>query len=141
MTLAALIRKRETRTLANDNPAKAANDGPARGEPLAGFAALSLANPTEAKTECLPDPVAEGIRRHRVAATGHELMPSLNPERTFTATIVSVRFSATAATGGQWLLNSRIADSSVCCPKTPMRTHDPFRSVDFLQSRPSQLSM
>lgn len=49
MTLAALIRKRRTANPANDNPAKAANDGLARREPLAGLAALALANPTEAK--------------------------------------------------------------------------------------------
>ena len=67
MTLAALIRKRETGIPANDNPAKAANDGRARGEPLAGLAALALANPTEAKIESLPDPAAEG-RRQRVLA-------------------------------------------------------------------------
>ena len=67
MTLAALIRKREAGKPANDNPAKAANDGRVRGEPLAGLAALSLANPTEAKTESLPDPAAEG-RRQRVLA-------------------------------------------------------------------------
>ena len=75
MTLAALIRKRETGTPANDNSAKAANDGPARDEPLAGLATLSLANPTEAKTESLPDPAAEG-RRQRVLA-----MLAANPAR------------------------------------------------------------
>jgi hypothetical protein len=67
VTLAALIRKRETGTPANDNSAKAANDRPARDEPLAGLATLSLANPTEAKTESLPDPAAES-RRQRVLA-------------------------------------------------------------------------
>ena len=67
MTLAALIRKREAGKPANDNPAKAANDGRARDEPLAGLAALALANPTKAKTESLPDPAAEG-RRQRVLA-------------------------------------------------------------------------
>ncbi|MBT9567809.1 MAG: hypothetical protein IV085_05870, partial [Thiobacillus sp.] len=51
MTLAALIRKRESVSPANANPAKAANDGQGEGEPLAGLAALALANPTEAKTE------------------------------------------------------------------------------------------
>lgn len=50
MTLAALIRKREPGKLANANPAKAANDGQGEGEPLAGLAALALANPTDAKT-------------------------------------------------------------------------------------------
>ncbi len=67
MTLAALIRKREAGKPANDNPAKAANDGRARGESIAGLAALALANHTEAKTESLPDPAAEG-RRQRVLA-------------------------------------------------------------------------
>ena len=67
MTLAALIRKRETGKPANDNPAKAANDGRARGEPLAGLSALALASPMEAKTESMPDPAAEG-RRQRVLA-------------------------------------------------------------------------
>ncbi|MBW8458643.1 MAG: hypothetical protein K0M58_09405 [Thiobacillus sp.] len=51
MTLAALIRKRESVSPANANPAKAANDGWGEGEPLAGLAALALANPTEAKTD------------------------------------------------------------------------------------------
>lgn len=50
MTLAALIRKRETLTPANANPAKAANDGQGEGEPLAKLAPLALANPTDAKT-------------------------------------------------------------------------------------------
>lgn len=67
MTLAALIRKRESGKPANDNSAKAANDGRARGEPLAGLAALALANPAEAKPESLLDPAAEG-RRQRVLA-------------------------------------------------------------------------
>ena len=67
MTLAALIRKREAGKPANDNPAKDANDGRARGESLAGLAALALANPTAAKTESLPDPGADG-RRQRVLA-------------------------------------------------------------------------
>ena len=44
MSLANLIRKRETGKLANANPAKAANDGMAKGEPLAGLAPLALAN-------------------------------------------------------------------------------------------------
>lgn len=51
MTLAALIRKRESEKPANANPAKAANDGQGEGKPLAGLAALALANPTEAKTD------------------------------------------------------------------------------------------
>ena len=51
MTLAALIRKRESGKPANANPANPANDGQGEGEPLAGLAALALANPTEAKTE------------------------------------------------------------------------------------------
>jgi len=67
VTLAALIRKRETGKSANDNPAKAANDGRTGDEPLAGLAALALANPTEAKTEPSPDPAAED-RRQRVLA-------------------------------------------------------------------------
>ena len=49
MSLANLIRKRETGKPANDNPAKAANDGRASGEPLAGLATLALANPIEPK--------------------------------------------------------------------------------------------
>lgn len=49
MTLAALIRKREPEKPANANPAKAANDGQAEGEPLAKLADLALANPTDAK--------------------------------------------------------------------------------------------
>ena len=49
MTLAALIRKRETQMPANDNPAKAANDEQARSEPLAGLATLALANPRGTK--------------------------------------------------------------------------------------------
>lgn len=50
MTLAALIRKREFEKPANANPAKAAKDGQGEGEPLAGLAALALANPTDAKS-------------------------------------------------------------------------------------------
>lgn len=67
MTLAALIRKREAGKPANDNPAKDANDGRASDESLAGLAALALANPTDAKTESLPDPGADD-RRQRVRA-------------------------------------------------------------------------
>jgi len=52
-------------------------------------------------------------------------MPAVDPEQTLTHTTIKVRYSATAAVGGHWSLNSRIADSSVCCPITPMRTHDP----------------
>lgn len=51
MTLAALIRgkrKAESVEFANANPAKVANDGLAKGEPLARLAALALANPPEA---------------------------------------------------------------------------------------------
>lgn len=59
MTLAALIRKRESGTPANANPAKAANDGQGEGEPLAGLAALALANPTEAKTANVAQTVAQ----------------------------------------------------------------------------------
>lgn len=50
MTLAALIRKSESVTPANANPAKAANDGQGESEPLAGLAALALASPTDAIT-------------------------------------------------------------------------------------------
>lgn len=50
MSLANLIRKRETGKPANASPAKAANDGRANGEPLAGLAALAFANPAEPKT-------------------------------------------------------------------------------------------
>lgn len=47
MTLVSLIRKRERATLANANPAKAANYGWAPGGTLARLATLALANPTE----------------------------------------------------------------------------------------------
>lgn len=50
MSLANLIRKRETGKPANANPAKAANDGQAKEGTLARLATLALANPTEAKT-------------------------------------------------------------------------------------------
>lgn len=56
MTLAALIRKRGAGKVANDNPAKVANDGQARGEPLAGLAALALAS--------LPSPKTATAQRH-----------------------------------------------------------------------------
>lgn len=49
MTLAALIRKRETGKPANANPANVAKDGHQNGEPLAELAALALANPPEAQ--------------------------------------------------------------------------------------------
>jgi hypothetical protein len=66
VTLAALIRRRETGSPANDNPAKVANDGQSRGKPLARLAALALANSQEAETVA-PDPEAE-LRRQRVLA-------------------------------------------------------------------------
>lgn len=59
MTLADLIRKREPATLANANPAKAANDGRAAREPLARLATLALANPTEEKP-AKPEKVVDG---------------------------------------------------------------------------------
>ena len=68
MSLAALIRKRETGKSANANPANPANlanDGGVRGEPLARLATLALANPPNPKVA--PDPAAEA-RRQRVLA-------------------------------------------------------------------------
>lgn len=53
MSLANLIRKRETGKPANANPAKAANDGQGKGEPLARLVTLALANPTETKPAVL----------------------------------------------------------------------------------------
>ena len=50
MTLAALIRKRESGSPANANPAKAANDGLEEGEALAKLAPLALATPTHEET-------------------------------------------------------------------------------------------
>lgn len=50
MSLANLIRKRETGKPANDNSAKAANDGRVNDEPLARLAGLALANPTQPTT-------------------------------------------------------------------------------------------
>ena len=67
MTLTALIRKREAAKPANDNPAKVAKNGGAKGQPLAGLAALALANPQESETDTLPDLAAEE-RRQRVLA-------------------------------------------------------------------------
>jgi hypothetical protein len=67
MTLAALIRKRETGKPANDNPAKAANDGNAKDEPFAGLAALALANATSPEVAFQPDGAGEA-RRERVLA-------------------------------------------------------------------------
>ena len=64
MSLAALIRKRDTGKPANENSAKAANDGLAGGRSLAGLAPLALASPQEAQTAA-PDPAAEA-RRQRV---------------------------------------------------------------------------
>ncbi len=57
MTLAALIRKRETVKPANANLAKVANDERARGEPLAGLATLALANTANEKTASMPGKV------------------------------------------------------------------------------------
>ena len=65
MTLAMLIRKRDSGKSANANPAKAANDGSVRGEPLARLATLALANSPNPKVA--PDPAAEA-RRQRVLA-------------------------------------------------------------------------
>lgn len=67
MTLAALIRKRESAKPANDNAAKAANDGTAGEQPLAGLAALALADSTTPEVASLSDPEAEA-RRQRVVA-------------------------------------------------------------------------
>ena len=49
MTLAALIRKRDTGALANATPAKVANDEGVLEPTLAGFAELALAKPAETK--------------------------------------------------------------------------------------------
>ena len=52
--------------IANDNPAKVANDGRARGQPLAGLAALALASFTSREVTP-PDPAAEARRQHVLA--------------------------------------------------------------------------
>ena len=51
-TQLAHFRKRDTGKPANDNSAKAANDGLAGGRSLAGLAPLALANPQEAQDNC-----------------------------------------------------------------------------------------
>lgn len=68
MSLANLIRKRETVAPANANPAKAANDDPGKTTTLARLATLALANAAEAKggvADDIPDPAA-AARRQRV---------------------------------------------------------------------------
>jgi hypothetical protein len=60
MTLATLIRKREAGKSANDNSAKVANDGRATERPLAGLAALALANSPDERTANLSYAACEG---------------------------------------------------------------------------------
>jgi hypothetical protein len=67
MSLSTLIRKGGLAKIANDNPAKAANDGLARSEPLARLATLSLAPPQSPEVAPLPDPVAEARRQRGLA--------------------------------------------------------------------------
>lgn len=64
MSLANLIRKRETVAPANANPAKAANDEQSKAGTLARLATLALANSKEEESTT-PDPQAEA-RRERV---------------------------------------------------------------------------
>ena len=119
MTLAALIRKRETGKPANDNPAKAANDGRARDEPLAGLAALSLANPTEAKTESLPDPATED-RRHRVL-----VMLADNP---------ALRLAVVCDGRGDPVpVSVAIRDNGTCEVLIPAAGFDPFALLELVE--------
>ena len=61
MTLAALIRKRDSGEPANANPAKAANDEGVRGEPLARLATLVLANRPESANRTPADERVEKV--------------------------------------------------------------------------------
>ena len=119
MTLAALIRKRETGTPANDNPAKDANDGRARGESLAGVATLALANPTEAKIESLPDPGADG-RRQRVLA-----MLADNPALRLAVVCDGYRDPVPVALA--------IRDKGTCEVLIPAARFDPFALLDLVE--------
>lgn len=67
MTLAALIRKRETGTPANANPANSANDGQGKAGTLATLATLALANP-QTPEDAPPADLALEARRERVLA-------------------------------------------------------------------------
>ena len=119
MTLAALIRKRETGEPANDNPAKAANNGRERGQPIAGLAALSLANPTEAKTESWPDPAAEGRRQRVLAMLAH------NP---------ALRLAVVCDGHGDPVpVAVAIRDKGTCEVLIPAARFDPFALLDLIE--------
>jgi hypothetical protein len=68
VTLADLIRKRDTAKSANANSAKAANDGQVQKAPLARLATLALANPTSPKVAPRQDDAEE--LRHLVREAG-----------------------------------------------------------------------
>lgn len=123
MTLAALIRKREAGKPANDNPAKDANDGRASDESLAGLAALALPNPTDAKTESLADPGADG-RRQRVLA-----MLADNP---------ALRLAVVCDGQGDPVpVALAIRDKGTCEVLIPAARFDPFDLLDLVERHAS----
>ena len=127
MTLAALIRKRGPGKPANDNPAKAAIDGLARERPLAGLAALALAQPRNAANDTggennsLLDPAAERRRQRALA------MLAERP---------GIRYAVatdTSADPDAVLLTLAIRGHATCELRIPHDRYDPFLLLDLIE--------
>ena len=127
MTLAALIRKREAGKPANANPARVANDGLAKGRPLAGLAALALAIPTSPEVVPLRDPAAE-VRRQRVLA-----MLAERPDIRY-ALITDARAEREAVILALATRGAMRDGSIVTCElRVPRAKYDPFLLLDLIE--------
>lgn len=120
MTLAALIRKRDAGKIANDNPAKAANDGLARERPLAGLATLALANSTRPEVVPLLDPAAEARRQ------GVLTMLAERPAIRY-AVLTDDRADPEAV-----ILALAIRGRATCELRIPRNRYDPFLMLDII---------
>lgn len=117
MSLAKLIRKRETGKPANANPAKAANDGQVQGAPLARLAKLALATPPESTNATPAD-----ARMDKVISKLHG-----DP---------GLRYAVEAhidADADAVILTLAIRDKAACELRIPRDKYDPFLLLDLIE--------
>lgn len=137
MSLADLIRKREPGKPANDNPAKAANDGRVKGEPLVRLATLSLANLIRGKSA--PDRLATATVATHEREKGRPLaglaaLALANPTQGQTAHPVKVGDGDTATASHWWLIHYPERDPvKLAC--TPDATH-----AEILERHPDAIA-
>lgn len=127
MTLSALIRKRGAGNVANDNPAKAANDGQGKAGSLARLAPLAFASPTSPEHVPIPDPAAES-RRLRVLALLAE-----QPEVRYALTVDELA-DPQAVT-----LTLAIRGVGTCELRIPREKYDPFLLLELIERRGATL--